>query len=179
MEHSARNDILFAGFLWVAAAAFAGTFRLGGNESLAETHDWLSQVARAGDVLHGARRAGESLWPVGRVALVGTALSIAGAGVVHAFAGSPSFGTVSTLLGSTILLALLLLAFLAVAKVERARRSRHGRMALLIIAAFAVGKIPLAADGVLRPVDVLHLFLMSCYAAIWIAVRDMTKMEAA
>ena len=122
----ARNDFLFAGFLWVAAAAFAGTFRLGGNESLAETHDWLSQVARGPGTFFMARgRAGESLWAVGRFALVGAGLEHCGRRCCAAYAGSASFGTVSTLLGSTILLALILLAFFALREDRPARRLRR------------------------------------------------------
>ena len=78
-----RNDFLFAGFLWVAAAAFAGTFRLGGNESLAETHDWLSQVARGPGTFFMALGVLASLYgPLAGSRWLAPGLSIAGAGVV-------------------------------------------------------------------------------------------------
>jgi hypothetical protein len=75
-------------------------------------------------------------------------------------------------------MSLVLLIALLVLAGQAFRRARSGpayaalgAIGLLLIAGFAVNKLPLATDGLIRHVDVLHVVLVACYVLVWVAVR--------
>lgn len=177
----ARNDFFFSGMLWIAAAAFVGAFNLSGFSQVAPAHAWLSDVSRGPGMLALAIGVLAALYGPWRWSRWGaTALAIVGAASIQLLADSPRLDAFTTLLGVTLLLALLLLAFYGYRE-HRLRAASTAVLAVLLFlfAGFGVGLLPLAKDGLIRPVDVLHLLLATCYALVWLSVRDMARPRGA
>ncbi|MBX7167824.1 MAG: hypothetical protein K1X74_15940 [Pirellulales bacterium] len=175
----AQNDFLFTGLIFVAVAAFAGGFNLGGWTQFAPTHEWLSQLGRGPGTLAmglGVLAAVFGPWPSARWWAV--ALAIVGVGAVHALQGSPHFELVLTLWGSTLLVALLIAAVQAL-RLGRApvAGAALGAITLLVVVGFAVNRIPLPEGRPLKHVDLLHLMLMACYGLIWFVARDFQRLR--
>ncbi len=175
----ARNDFLFAGYMWVAAAAFAGTFNLAGQTWTHATHTWLSQVARGpGMFALGVGILAAVYGPLPASRWLSPAVAIAGAGAIHLLSDSSHLESVATLLGTTLLIALLVLAFKAFRQ-HRVGPASAALMALVLLlaAGFGVSRIPLASDSAVRHVDLLHIDLIVCYVMIWLAVYGMSAVR--
>jgi hypothetical protein len=171
----AANDYLYHGFLWVAAAAFVGAMNLGGLTWTNDTHRWLSAVATGpGMLLLGLGVAGATFGRAGAARWIAPVLSIGGAGLVFYLwhAKSPRLGAVTTGMGVLLLIALVVLAVQAFrsGRVTPAAAAL-GAIGLLLFAGYGVSKVPLADDGLIHHVDVLHVVLVTCYVLVWIAVR--------
>lgn len=172
-----KNDFFFAGMLWIAAAALVGAFNLGGFSQVAPAHAWLSDVASGPGMFSlaiGVLAALYGPWPWSRWGAV--TLAIAGAATIALLQDSPIRDTFSTLLGVTLLVALLLLACYA----YRERRSQAAAMALIAVGlflfvAFGMSLLPLSQDGTIRRVDVVHILLAASYTLVWMSVRTMSR----
>jgi hypothetical protein len=170
-----RNDFLFAGFGWVAAAAFAGAFNLSGYHWTNQTHVWLSQVSRGPGMFALALGILASLYgPVPASRWLAPAWSIVGAAMVTLHEGHPSLNTLNTMLGACLLLALLVVVVQAFRESRQAAAGTAlAAIVLMIVIGFAVSSIPLPADGPIRHVDLLHLLLMTAYLLIWYSLSLM------
>jgi putative effector of murein hydrolase LrgA (UPF0299 family) len=174
-----RNDFFFSGMLWIAAAAFMGAFNLAGFTQVAHAHAWLSDVSRGPGMFAlalGVLAALYGPWNWSRWGAM--ALAIAGAASIQLLADSPVLDTFTTLLGVTLLLALLLLA----AHAFREHRLRAAVTALLAVllflfVGFGMSVLPLAKDGLIRSVDVLHVLLAACYTLVWLSMRGMARAD--
>jgi len=170
-----RNDFLFTGFMWVAAAAFAGGFNLSGYSWTNDTHVWLSQVSRGPGTFAMALGVFATLYgPIPGSRWLAQAWSVLGAAFVTLHHGHPSLDTLTTILGAFLLLALVVLTFQAL----RERRAvpavyALAAIALLLVVGFAVRSIPLPENGPMKHVDLLHLLLMAAYLLIWQSLRAM------
>lgn len=173
----ARNDFFFSGMLWIAAAAFVGAFNLGGFNQVAPTHAWLSDVSRGPGMLALALGVLAALYGPWNWARWGAmVLAIAGVAWIQLLHDSPRLDAYTTLLGVTLLLALLLLAGIAF----REQRMRAASAALLAVffflfVGFGVGRLPLSKDGLVRPVDVVHVLLAASYLLVYFSARDMSR----
>jgi len=173
----ARNDFFFSGMLWIAAAAFVGAFNLSGFTQVAPAHGWLSDVSRGPGMLalaFGVLAALFGPWNWSRWGAM--ALAIAGVASIQLLLDSPSLDAYTTLLGVTLLLALLLLAGLAFRE-HRLRAAGAALLAVLLFlfVGFGVGLLPLTKEGLVRPVDVVHVLLAASYSLVWLAARDMAR----
>ena len=172
-----KNDFFFAGMIWIAAAALFGAFNLGGFSQFAPAHGWLSDVAGGPGMLSltvGVLAALYGPWQWSRWGAV--TLAIAGAASIALLQDSPILDTYRTLLGVTLLVALLLLAWYA----SREGRSRTvatavGAVLLFLFVAFGLGLLPLSSEGVIRRVDVVHILLAASYTFVWMSVRAMSR----
>ena len=178
----AANDYLFHGFLWVAAAAFVGAMNLGGLTWTNDTHRWLSAVATGpGMLLLGLGVFGATFGRVRAARWIAPALSISGAGLIFYLwhAKSPRLDAVTTGMSLTLLIALVVLAVQAFRSGRSAPAAAAlGAIGLLLFAGFGVNKLPLASDGLIRHVDVLHVVLVACYVLVWLGVRGLTARGA-
>jgi len=108
------------------------------------------------------------------------ALAIAGAGMVHQLRQAGQLEPTGTLMGCVALVALLVLTVQAMRENRwLAAVAAPAAVMLLLFVAFGAGRIPLAADGPLQTVDLVHLALMACYLLIWLAAREMTRLSHA
>ncbi|MBX9790497.1 MAG: hypothetical protein K2Y37_16380 [Pirellulales bacterium] len=173
------NDLLFAGFLWIAAAAFVGAMNLGGLTWTNDTHRWLSALATGpGMLLVGLGVWAAMLGPFRAGRWLAPALSIGCAGLIFYLwlAKSPRLGAVTTGMSLLVLVALPVLAIQAYRAVRPgAAAAAASAIGLLLVAGFGVNQLPLADDGPIRHVDVLHIVLIACYALVWIGVRGVTQ----
>ncbi|MBX3414948.1 MAG: hypothetical protein KF708_19845 [Pirellulales bacterium] len=173
----ARNDFFFAGMLWIAAAALVGAFNLGGFTQVAPAHGWLSDVAGGPGMLSlaiGVLAALYGPWPWSRWGAV--VLSVVGVAAIELLRDSPLLDTFTTLLGVSLLVALLLLAWYA----RRERQPRAMAAALVAVGlflgvAFGLHLLPWSPDGALRRVDAVHVLLAASYLLVWSSTRRMSR----
>jgi len=178
----AANDFLFAGFLWVAAAAFVGAMNLGGLTWTNDTHRWLSAVATGpGMLMLGLGVVGATFGRVRAARWVAPAPSIGGAALIFYLwqSKSPQLDAATTGMSLVLLVALVVLAVQAFRSGRTAAAAAAaGAIGLLLIAGFGVSKLPLATGGLIRHVDVLHVVLVACYVLVWLGVRGVTARGA-
>lgn len=178
----ARNDLLFAGFLWVAAAAFVGALNLGGLTWTNDTHKWLSQVATGpGMLILGLGIVAAIFGPFAAGRWLAAPLGISGVGLIFYLwhAKSTHLGAVTTTMSVVALVALLVLAVVAFLGARPGPGlAALGAVGLLLFAGFGVNELPLGTDSRLQHVDILHLVLTACYLLIWMAVRGVTSPES-
>lgn len=164
-----RNDFLFTGYLWVAAAAVVGAFNLGGFTQVDPTHHWLSQVSRGPGMLAMALGVVAAMvGPMPGARWLSAALAILGATTVHLLSVSPELDLVNLVLGSTLLLALFVLSLSAIRRHQlNLAVTALAALALLLFVGFGLSKVPMPPDGPFRRVDLLHVLLIASYWLIW------------
>jgi hypothetical protein len=168
------NDFLHAGFVWVASAAFAGGWRLGGYAPVAPLHDWLTEVSRGPGTLLLALGVVSAMWgPWSTARWWVVPFSVAGSAAVHALMGSSLLAPVALAMGIMLLAALLVLAG------DSLRRGRPvaalaaaTAVGLFLFMAFGMGRVSLPEGSPLARVDIVHLLLMGAYGSIWLAVSN-------
>ncbi len=169
------NDLLAHGFAWIASAALVGGLRFGGFTEFTETHSFLTQVSKGPGMLFlslgiflamtGCRQSTRWWAPI---------LSATGVGLVLFYLKTPWLDPFTLGMSLTILPALVLLAFTH----GKAGRSlpmlaAFGSLASLLFIAFGVGRLPLASDGLFRPVDLVHILLAAAYLLLAGSVRSL------
>lgn len=169
------GEFFFAGYLWIAAAAFIGSLRLAGVKDVGPTHDFLTDVGRGAGMFLlalGVLTILDKPWPGSRWMAI--AISIVAPAAVHVLGHAPVVDTINLLLGSTLLLSLLLLATRAIARGKNVSTICAAvSLTAFLAVGFGVQAIPLSSQIPVRHVDITHILLIVAYAAMWKSVREL------
>ncbi|MBX9655701.1 hypothetical protein K2Y11_18960 [bacterium] len=169
-----RNDFLVLGFVWVAAAACAGAFNLGGFKEAAPTHQFLTLVSSGiGTLMMAIGVLAAIFGPLPGGSWLAPVVAIFGAGGIHHLKDWSHVSELNLGLGSVFLISLIILAIVGFQRGRLvATISAVISLGAILIVGFVLPKLQFSDEMILKRVDIVHLFLITCYSFLWLGIRS-------
>jgi hypothetical protein len=170
-----RNDFLVLGFVWIAAAACAGAFNLGGFKEAAPTHQFLTLVGSGiGTFIMAIGVLTAIFGPLPGGSWLAPVIAIFGAGVIHHLRDWSHVGELNLGLGGVFLVSLIILAIVGFQRGRFvAAISAVISLGAILIVGFVLPRLQYSEEMILERVDIVHLFLITCYSFLWLGIRSL------
>lgn len=169
-----RNDFLVLGFVWVAAAAFAGAFNLGGFKEAAPTHQVLTLVSSGIGTLMMAIGVFAAIFgPIPGASWLAPVVALFGAGLIYHLKDWSHVGELNLALQIVFLLSLIVLAIIGFLRGRIvASLSAIISLAAILTVGFVLPKLQYSNGSFPQREDMVHLFLITCYSFMWLGIRS-------